>query len=240
MLTRAAADAVGLPRNPGHHPSPLEGVELCVLPSRVSTTFSNIYNATGHRIQIVETVAPAIAPSELPAPWASVPLALLGPIAGELPESWATAFPNACVAVAAQGWLRRWDETGRVFPTRWPDPEPFLRNADVVILSQEDVRGDTAYINELAALARLMVITDGRHGASVYQNGDVWHIAARPAKEVDLTGAGDVFAAAFLIRFAETGDAKTAARFANVVASLSVEGVGMTAIPTRARADREL
>jgi sugar/nucleoside kinase (ribokinase family) len=50
---------------------------------------------------------------------------------------------------------------------------------------------------------------------------------------VDPTGAGDVFATAFLIRLAETGDPGQAARFANVTASFSVEGWGMAAIPTR-------
>ena len=51
---------------------------------------------------------------------------------------------------------------------------------------------------------------------------------------VDATGAGDVFAAAFLIRLTETGDAGQAATFANAVASFSVEGPGVSGIPERA------
>jgi sugar/nucleoside kinase (ribokinase family) len=42
-----------------------------------------------------------------------------------------------------------------------------------------------------------------------------------------------VFSAAFLIRLAETGDARQAATFANVVASFSVEEVGIAGIPWR-------
>ena len=53
------------------------------------------------------------------------------------------------------------------------------------------------------------------------------------AKEVDPTGAGDVFGTAFLLRYAETRDALVAARFANVVASMSVEAQGIDAIPMR-------
>ena len=52
-------------------------------------------------------------------------------------------------------------------------------------------------------------------------------------REVDPTGAGDVFAAAYLIRYHETGDPYEAAQFANLVASFSVEAPGTEGIPTR-------
>jgi len=79
------------------------------------------------------------------------------------------------------------------------------------------------------------VLTHGPRGASVYRAGEVRDFPTRRAKEVDLTGAGDVFAAAFLIRLAEVDDPWEAARFANVVASFSVEGQGVSAIPSRSR-----
>jgi sugar/nucleoside kinase (ribokinase family) len=50
---------------------------------------------------------------------------------------------------------------------------------------------------------------------------------------MDSTGAGDVFAAAYLVRLSETRDPLTAARFANAMASLSVEGVGVEGVPQR-------
>jgi sugar/nucleoside kinase (ribokinase family) len=50
---------------------------------------------------------------------------------------------------------------------------------------------------------------------------------------VDPTGAGDVFATAFLTRLSETGDPRSAVDCANRVAALSVEGEGVSAIPTR-------
>jgi sugar/nucleoside kinase (ribokinase family) len=63
---------------------------------------------------------------------------------------------------------------------------------------------------------------------------------------VDLTGAGDVFASAFLVRLDETAqssgveDPWEAARFANAVASFSVEGQGISAIPSREQVDEYL
>ena len=59
-------------------------------------------------------------------------------------------------------------------------------------------------------------------------------------REVDANGAGDVFAAAFLIRYHETGDARVAARFATVVASFHVEHVGMEGLPHRAQVEARL
>ncbi len=85
-----------------------------------------------------------------------------------------------------------------------------------------------------------LIVTDGWHGASVYQSEEVTRIPPRAAREVDPTGAGDVFATSFLLRLAETGDPLVAARFANVVASMSIEAPGMDAIPTRAEVENWL
>jgi len=216
--------------------SPLHGVAIHMLPSAVSTTFSNIYHA-GQRTQILEALAQPIEPEDLPAAWAGAAIVLLGPLVREVPPAWVNVFPNALLGVTPQGWMRRWDTAGRVSPTRWDNAAEFLSRADVVILSREDVGGDEAYIAVLAAQARLMIVTDGWHGATIYQGGSCRHVPPRPTQEIDPTGAGDVFATAFLIRLAETADPFTAAQFANVVASMSVEGVGVAGIPFRARVE---
>ena len=91
----------------------------------------------------------------------------------------------------------------------------------------------TPTLQELAPQARLLVVTDGYHGATVYTKGEATTIPPRRTVEVDPTGAGDVFATSFLLRYAETGDPIVAARFANVVASMSVEAPGMDPVPAR-------
>jgi sugar/nucleoside kinase (ribokinase family) len=240
ILTRAALDglaavndeAAGLANVAALPGSALAGIPIHLLPSAISTTFVNIYH-DGWRTQVLEAQAGPIGPHELPVVWAGTPVVLLGPLAHEIPGAWADAFPQALLGVTPQGWLRRWDADGRVRPARWENAAAFLGRADVVILSREDVGGDEVYLDSLAAQARLMVVTDGWRGATVYRGGERQHIPPRPTREVDPTGAGDVFAAAFLIRLAETGDPMTAARFANIVASMSVEAPGMDAIPYR-------
>jgi len=243
ILTRASADGLivcetpGLPENvTAPDGSELDGVAIHLLTSPVNTTFTNLYR-DGRRTQVLETLAEPISTSDLPPAWSDVPVVLLGPIAGELPPSWATRFPDSIMGITPQGWMRKWDREGHVSSTRWADAGPFLRRADAVILSREDAGGDDAYIEELATQTRMLLVSDGWHPVVVYHAGQRYHVPARPAREIDPTGAGDVFAAAFLIRFAETGDPLAAARFATVVASMSVEGPGMAAIPDRKRVE---
>jgi pfkB family carbohydrate kinase len=245
VLTRASLDGL-VPGNPGADGivhttglpgTPLAGIPVFVEPSPVTTTFTNLYTAEG-RTQYVTAVADPVTPDGLPREWADAPVVLLGSIARELPPHWSAVFPSALVGIAPQGLMRRWDERGLVTHGRWDDGGVFLRRCDVIFLSREDVSGDDEHIAELARHTRLLVVTDGYHGATVYRNGLATRIPPRHAREVDPTGAGDVFATSFLVRYAETRDPFLAARFANIVASMSVEAPGMDAIPERAEVER--
>jgi sugar/nucleoside kinase (ribokinase family) len=157
----------------------------------------------------------------------------LGPLVGEVDEALVHQFAGSRVIATPQGWFRSWDEAGLVSLGRWPGAGQLLPYLTALILSDEDVRGDPACVERFAAVTRILVLTHGPRGATVYHAGEVRDFPTRPAKEVDPTGAGDVFAAAFLIRLAEVDDPWEAARFANVVGSFSVEGQGVSAIPSR-------
>ena len=84
--------------------------------------------------------------------------------------------------------MRRWDAAGHVSPARWENAAEFLHRADVAILSREDVGGDEAYIADLARKARLLVVTDGWHGATLYMGGE--GIASRRGRPPKLTRPG--------------------------------------------------
>jgi len=80
----------------------------------------------------------------------------------------------------------------------------------------------------------IAVVTAGRDGALLYVSGERYEVRARRALEVDPTGAGDVFAATFLARYRRDADPWDAAEAATCAASLSVEGVGWSAVPDAA------
>ena len=56
---------------------------------------------------------------------------------------------------------------------------------------------------------------------------------APTAELVDSTGAGDIFAAAFLIHLRQTSDPLAAASFANQLAALSVSRQGLAGVPIK-------
>ena len=99
-------------------------------------------------------------------------------------------------------------------------------------MSVEDVLNDERRIEEMASAARILVVTEGAAGARVYWNGDVRRFRPPKVEEVDATGAGDIFAAAFFIRLYLTRDPWESARFANQIAAISVTRRGLDGIPT--------
>ena len=226
-------------------PDVLADVQVICLPSQATTTFRNVYiNDT--REQYISALSDPIDPDAIPAEWHRVPLVHLGPLVGEYDESLVDLFPNSRIMATAQGWLRSWDETGHVSLGKWNGADRLLPHLSALILGEEDICGDPGCIERYVSVTRTVVLTHGARGATVYHADQVRHVPTRPAKEVDLTGAGDVFAAAFLIALDETAqssgseDPWEAARFANVVASFSVEGPGTSAIPSREQVEHYL
>jgi hypothetical protein len=198
--------------------------------AETSTCFENVYEE-GRRRQRVPQQAPDIGEEDVPGTWREAPIALLGPVCGELPVDLGKVFSKSLVGVSAQGWLRRLDRSRRVRRRAWEGP-PFWRGCQVLFVSDEDVgrRGDQ--VEAWTAGVPIVALTRYRKGARVY--GGRWKaIAAFPAREVDPTGAGDVFAAAFVVRYHETGETGEAARFASAAAACSVEGRGIERIATR-------
>jgi len=207
--------------------------EVSVVESAETTVFKNTYS-DDRRVQYLLSAGSDLTPSALPGGWKRSDIAHLGPVANEVDQSFVGAFARrTSLGITPQGWLRSWDSDGRVRPEPWmPDPE-WLRRAGAIVLSQEDVGERLDLIDYYARYCPVTVVTRGYRGCTLYSGGEVHHLGTRPAREVDPTGAGDVFAAAFFIRLHETGDAVEAARFANVAGSMAVEGPGTTTIPAR-------
>ncbi len=227
VLTRAGADvaaALGVA---------LAGVEVLCLPSAATTTFRNAYQA-GRRVQYLVAVGAPIRAADVPPAWCEAPLVLLAPVAGELADGLWELFPRSLLGLSAQGWLRGRAADGRVYPAPWPGAAAALARADVVVFSEEDVGEDWQVVRDCAAQTRLLALTQGPRGATLFVDGVASHVPAFPAREVDPTGAGDVFAAAFLVAYQETRDPLAAARFASCAASFVVTQPGTAGIPSRA------
>ncbi len=231
IVTRLAPDFLVPPQ--------LHDIAVQRVPSVHTTTFHNIYHE-GHRQQFLLSVADAMQPEDIPLEWMATPIIHLGPLCRELDPRFATLFPNSLVGVTPQGWLRQWDETGRVRMRLWDEAPQILPHVDVLVLSEEDLNGNADLMDEYVRLTRIAVMTQGARGCIVFTQGMEKQIRGFPVPEVDPTGAGDVFAAAFFVRLEEEQDPFEAARFANATASFCVQAPGPTGIPTRAEVEDRL
>ena len=231
-------------------PTHLPHIALRLRPSAQTTTFANFYQG-GFRTQYLYAHGTPLQLTDIPPDWLGAPVVLFAPLAQELDTTFVTQFPRqpgSILAATPQGWLRRWDAHGRVWPTPWHDADQILPLLDVLILSHDDLlpfaNGNRAEADEIllrwSKLVPLLVATDGRHGATLFEHGTIHHFPAYPAQEVDPTGAGDVFAAAFLTHFFRHGNPARAVDFANCTAAFSVEQLGTHGIPTLAMVEQRL
>jgi len=122
-----------------------------------------------------------------------------------------------------------------------PELKTLLKSVDGLALNNDEAELLTGRANPVTAGRqilemgpRFVVVKKGEHGSLLIHRDGIAALPAYPTETVvDPTGAGDIFTTAFLIRLEETRDPMQAARFGNVAASMSVEHVGTTGIPTR-------
>jgi len=209
----------------------LKDIPVISIDSPQSTTFENIYTEHG-RVQFLRAQASRIDFNSVPETWRRTPIIHLAPLADEIDSVLPKGFSPTLLGVTPQGWMRQWDAEGRVSPRAWINSEAALMQADAVVISREDVRGDDEVIEHMAHQTRVLAVTEGAAGSVLYWHGDRRRFRARQVEEVDATGAGDVFAAAFFARLFSTHDPWEAARFATLLASHSVTRVGLDGIPT--------
>jgi sugar/nucleoside kinase (ribokinase family) len=210
----------------------LVDIPIINLPADQSTTFENIATPEG-RIQLVSHVAHSLDLNLIPDIWMNSPIVHLGPVAQEVEPTLVRHFSNSLIGVTPQGWLRVWDKGGQVVSTEWPEADFVLRQAGAAVISSEDIDEDEARIEELASSCRVLAVTEGAEGSRLFWNGDVRRFRSPEIKEVDATGAGDIFAAAFFYRLYTTRDPWESARFATHLSALSVSRTGLDGIPTQ-------
>jgi 1D-myo-inositol 3-kinase len=215
----------------------LPGAEIVCHQAAATTLFENIY-LDGKRKQFVHQRANVITGEQIPFQWRHAPMAYLGSIDQEIDDSVFHCFAeDVLIGVMPQGFFRRWDERGLIYFTRWEPSEAVLRRINVLVISELDVPDPDELVREWGRFIDIIAVTHAERGATVYRAGESCYYPARSTQQVDPTGAGDVFAAAFLIRFSETGDPCQAAPFANAVASFSIEQPGVAGIPLRGQVE---
>lgn len=208
-------------------------IEVVTLEAPLTTVFEHRWEA-GRRVLRVRAQARALTADDVPADWREARLVLLGPVIDEVDPGVVEVFEDATLAASAQGWLRAVGPGGEVHGRPWTPPPGLLGRLQALFVSAEDVRGQEDALAAWLECLPLGVVTAGATGALLYVNAQRYEVAPRPARVVDPTGAGDVFAAAFLVEYERLGDPWAAAAAATCAASLAVEGEGWQTVPDRA------
>lgn len=214
-------------------------IELVTVPAAATTVFEHEQRAGQRRLRVRATAQP-LGVDDLPEDWHDAGLVLLAPVVNEVDAALAAAFDGGTVAAEAQGWLRDVARDGAVQTRGWSSPKGVLSHLQALFLSGADVRGQEAAMTEWVQRVPVAVVTAGARGALLYVNGDRYEVRPRRAREVDPTGAGDVFAATWLVRYRVSGDPWEAAEAAACAASLAVEGEGWSTVPEAAALDAAL
>lgn len=213
-------------------PEALRGIETELVLRPSTTVFQNRYQADGARTQRVEAQAGLLSPGNLPAGWREPDVLHLVPVLSEVdPASFRAALRPRLTGLCLQGLVRVVGPDGAVTQPAW-DPDPaLLAAADVVVLSEDDVRGQGDLLTRLVRAVPVVAFTRGAQGCDITVRGRTTRVGAFPVVEVDPTGAGDVFAAGLLFAMAQGAAPAEAARLGAAAASFVVEAEGGSALP---------
>lgn len=203
--------------------------EQWVVPSVQTTQFTNAYGPNGVTRRYLHARAESLEPAGLPASWREADVLFLAPVCGELkPEAWLATVRARVVGIGLQGLVRAVDaSTGAVTPGPMGFDLRWVQGA-WVFLGDEDLR-ETEREPAVQALLRAgahVVRTHGERGSTVLSDGERWEVGIYPTEALDPTGAGDCYAAGFLLALGRGEGVEQAARYGAAVASLVVERRG--------------
>ena len=94
------------------------------------------------------------------------------------------------------------------------------------MLSMYETDDFDAALAQAAREVEIVACTDGENGAHILSGTDRWHAPAMPVQIVDATGAGDLFAGAFLWALTNGFDLETCGKMGCVAASEVISHIG--------------
>lgn len=110
-----------------------------------------------------------------------------------------------------------------------------LNSAEATFLTQLDHPHKA--IEHLGKQVPIVVVTQGPDGCLVNHQGKIQRVKSYHSNQVDVTGAGDSFAGAFIANYLQDRDIKLAAKWGNAAGAINVQGVGCTSLLQATRND---
>jgi sugar/nucleoside kinase (ribokinase family) len=202
-------------------------LRLHCVPSDVMTTFALAYVGAERRLWLRRRARP-LTLDDIPPSLLRPRVAYLGPVAGECDAELARGLGATFIGAGLQGWLRRVAPDGRVEPALGDVGESTcLPGVDVAVISELDHPDAEALARAQLRPGGTAAITRGARGATLIRGDERIDIPAVPVREVDPTGAGDVFGVVLTLGLADGKPLPVAARAAAAAAARVVEGPGL-------------
>ncbi len=237
ILTTAAADADF---------TAFGGHELEVVPATATLTFEHHQPEHGRELRVMASPRRPLTAADVPEAWRHAREVVLAPL---LPDdidvaSFAALAHGGRLWLLAQG-LQRSLTVNDVIQSSHSPSFALLRSLSLstsVFLADDEVhewsRSDLAAV---IAQAERLVVTHGSEGARIHRGSSTVQVAPRPADALDTTGAGDVFATAFILAVSKLGlDDREAGRLASAYAAASVERIGPAPLPPLSEVGRRI
>ncbi|MGD0229934.1 MAG: carbohydrate kinase family protein [Syntrophorhabdales bacterium] len=129
-------------------------------------------------------------------------------------------------------------DPGEIYAAMGRDIHPLIAGSEILFTSRREIETlfgcdrDRA-IEKALCLTKIVVLKEGKDGASLFMEGSSCAVAAGRVHVVDNTGAGDVLNGVFLGLHLRGVDGAVALRIAVAAATASVTGYGRDAYPDR-------
>ena len=201
------------------------GLRVACAAGEVMTTFALTYTGASRRLALLRRARPIVA-ADVPSAWRGAPIAYVGPVAGECDRALVAGLGSRFVGAGLQGWLREAGADGAIAPALLPEAETPPR-LGAAIVSELDHPDAEAIAARFAAAGATVAITRGARGATILTSDARFELPAAPAREVDPTGAGDVFGVVLTLRLAAGDSPSVAAAAGAAAAARVVEGPGL-------------
>ncbi|MEM2877950.1 MAG: PfkB family carbohydrate kinase [Candidatus Hadarchaeales archaeon] len=207
-----------------------------------TTAFENIYDERGNRRQFCRHIAPPLNPEDIPSSYLRAKGFYISPLLNEVPpETLRALAKKTMIIMDPQGLFRRVEPDGSVSIRKDVDLKPYLENVDVVKIGKDEaklVMDNPEYLlKKLCSMGPgVAILTMGEDPVFLFHDGKMHTINTLKVNPTDVTGAGDVFGGAFMVRYAETRDPVASARFACAAAGLKIRYRGPTGFPSYSEA----
>jgi len=208
-----------------------EGIPVWGKETDGPTIFELFYDDDGKRSIYLRERSDTISTDDVPEEAFDVKAAFICPIMNEIPMTLFREFVSRGIrtVVTPQGFLRRPDDSGLVRPFLAKNIGE-IAEAGAIIMSDQDHPDVIELVEMWRKTCPVIIVTHGKRGATVFNEGKSIFVPALPANEVDATGAGDVFATAFTLSWMKGRGVLESAGFASAAAAFCVEGPGCSAL----------